>query len=88
MNNEFDLEEINTYLKNKLKSNANKIICTYYEVKIELNISEKDENAFLILARDKFQEYGYEVYFTNAKYKYNGIINIVESNEMVVAIKI
>ncbi len=87
MNNEFDLEEINTYLENKIKSNTNKIICTYYEVKFELNISEKDENAFLILARDKFQEYGYDVYFMNAKYNYNDNINTVENNEMIVAIK-
>lgn len=87
MNNEFDLEEINTYLENKIKSNTNKIICTYYEVKFELNISEKDENAFLILARDKFQEYGYDVYFTNAKYFYNNKINTVESNQMIIAIK-
>lgn len=87
MDNEFDLEKINTYLENKLKSNANKIICSYYEVKFELKISVKHENTFLIIARDKFQEYGYDVYFTNAKYKYNDKINIVESNEMIVAIK-
>lgn len=87
MNNEFDLEKMNTYLENKLKSNDNKIICSYYEVKFELNISEKDENTFLKIARDKFQEYGYDVYFTNAKYKYDDKINIVENNEMIVAIK-
>lgn len=87
MNNEFDLAQINTYLENKLKSNNNKIICTYYEVKFKLNISNKDETTFLKIARDKFQEYGYDVYFTNARYKYDNKINIVESNEMIVAIK-
>ena len=87
MENKLDLGKISTYLGNKLKSNANKIICTYYEVKIELNISEKDENAFLILARDKFQKYGYDVYFTNAKYKYHNEMKTVESNEMIIAIK-
>lgn len=87
MDNEFDLERVNTYLENKLKSNDDKIICTYYEMKFELNISEKDENTFLKIARDKFQKYGYDAYFTNAKYKYNNKIYIVESNEMIVAIK-
>lgn len=87
MNNELDLEKINTYLENKLKSNDNKIICSYYEVKFELNISERDENAFLKIARDKFQEYGYDVYFTNAKYKYCNEVKTVESNEMIIAIK-
>lgn len=87
MDSELDLAKINTYLENKLKSNNSKIICTYYEVKFKLNISNRDETTFLKIARDKFQEYGYDVYFTNAHYKYDNKINIVESNEMLIAIK-
>ncbi len=87
MDNEFDLERVNTYLENKLRSNDDKIICTYYEMKFELNISEKDENTFLKIARDKFQKNGYDVYFTNAKYKYNEKTNIVQSNEVLIAIR-
>ena len=87
MDSELDLAKINTYLENKLKSNDSKIIYTYYEVKFKLNISNKDETTFLKIARDKFQEYGYDVYFTNAKYKYNDKIYTVESNKMIVAIK-
>ena len=87
MDSELDLAKINTYLENKLKSNDSKIIYTYYEVKFKLNISNKDETTFLKIARDKLQEYGYDVYFTNAKYKYNDKIYTVESNKMIVAIK-
>ena len=87
MNSKLDLAKINTYLENKIKSKDNKIICTYYEVKFQLNISKKDETIFLKIARDKFQEYGYDVYFANAKYKYNDKIYTVESNKMIVAIK-
>lgn len=87
MDSKLDLAKINTYLENKLKPNDSKIICTYYEVKFKLNISNKDETTFLKIARDKFQEYGYDVYFTNAKYKYNGKMNIVESNEVLIAIR-
>ena len=87
MNNELDLEKINTYLENKLKSNDIKIICTYYEVKFELNISEKDEKSFLKIARDKFQEYGYDVCFTSAKYRYHNEVKTVKSNEMIIAVK-
>lgn len=87
MDNEFDLERVNTYLENKLRSNDDKIICTYYEMKFELNISEKDENTFLKIARDKFQKNGYDVYFTNAKYKYCNEVKTVGSNEMIIAIK-
>ena len=87
MGNSLNYEKVNNYLSKKLASKSDIIICLYYEMKMEADVSEKDENLFLRYARDKFEEQGYDCYFTNAKYKYNDVEKIVNSNESIVAIK-
>lgn len=82
-----NLEKIDEYLEKKIMKNTNKIVCSYYEIKIILNVMKKDEMLFLEIARDKFYQNGYDVFFTNAKYFYDNMIQIVQSNEMLVAIK-
>lgn len=79
--------QIDNYLKQKLNQNENIVVCTYYEVNIKLNISENDENTFLIYARDKLEKLGYDVYFTNSKYLFNNQEKRVKTNEALVAIK-
>lgn len=87
MENSLNMEKVNNYLNEKLESKANIITCLYFEMKTKADVSLKDENLFLRYARDKFEENGYDVYFTNAKYKYNNEEKIVKSNEIIVAIK-
>lgn len=79
--------QIDNYLKQKLNQNENIVVCTYYEVNIKLNISENDENTFLIYVRDKLEKLGYDVYFTNSKYLFNNQEKRVKTNEALVAIK-
>ena len=50
-------------------------------------LSEDEIDEVLRLARNKFENLGYRVYFTGAKYNYQGENRIVESNEYLVAIK-
>lgn len=87
MESSLNMEKVNNYLTKKLETHSDIIICTYFEMKIKLDISEKDENLFLRYARDKLQENGYDCYFTNSKYKYNNEEKIVDTNELIVAIK-
>lgn len=87
MEKNFNLEKVNNYLKYKLETESDIIICTYYEMKFEMNISKKDENTFLKIARKEFEKRGYDVYFTNAKYKYDNRQKVVNTNEALVAIK-
>lgn len=87
MENSLNMEKVNNYLNEKLKTKDDIIICLYFEVKTKADVSLKDENLFLRYARDVFEQNGYDVYFTNAKYRYNNEEKIVKSNESIVAIK-
>ena len=71
MNYNLDFKKVDDFLRQKLNENGNIIICTYYEINFKLDISENDENSFLIYVREKLENLGYDVYFTNSKYFYD-----------------
>lgn len=87
MEDDLDYKKINNYLKEKLEDGSDIVRCLYYEMKIVLNVSGKNENLYLRYVRGKLEEYGYDCYFTNAKYKYGNREEIVKSNEAIVAIR-
>ena len=87
MNYNLDFKKVDDFLRQKLNENGNIIICTYYEINFKLDISENDENIFLIYVREKLENLGYDVYFTNSKYFYDNQEKIVNTNEAFVAIK-
>lgn len=87
MNYNLDFKKVDDFLRQKLNENGNIIICTYYEINFKLDISENDENSFLIYVREKLENLGYNVYFTNSKYFYDNQEKIVNTNEAFVAIK-
>ena len=71
MNYNLDFKKVDNFLQQKLNENGNIIICTYYEINFKLDISENDEDSFLIYVREKLENLGYDVYFTNSKYFYD-----------------
>lgn len=81
------LEELDREINNKLSQNDEFVRYTYFELKVRHNLSEGEIDEVLRLARNKFENLGYKVYFTGAKYNYKGEEKIVESNEYLVAIK-
>ena len=87
MNYNLDFKKVDDFLRQKLNENGNIIICTYYEINFKLDISENDENSFLVYVREKLENLGYDVYFTNSKYFYDNQENIVNTNEPFVGIK-
>ena len=81
------LEELDRDINNKISENEEFVRYTYFELKVRHNLSEEEIDEVLRLARNKFENLGYKVYFTGAKYNYKGEEKVVESNEYLVAIK-
>lgn len=81
------MQEITEYLDNKINENENIVIITFYEVRIKFDLSEDETQEFLRLCRTRLENLGYQVYFTGAKYTYQGVSKVVQSNELMVAIK-
>lgn len=77
------------YINNKLKEceDENFIRYTFYELKIKNNLSDEDVDKFLKINRDYFENKGYKVYFTNARFAYDNANRTVQSNELMIAIK-
>lgn len=83
MTNEF----IFNYIDEKMKENEDFIRYSYYELKIKNNLTEDEIDKFLRINRDYFENKGYKVYFTNARYEYNGASQNVQANELMIAFK-
>ena len=81
------LEELDKDINKKIAENEEFVRYTFFELKVKHNLSEDEIDEVLRLARNKFENLGYRVYFTGAKYSYQGKNRIVESNEYLVAIK-
>ena len=81
------LEEISTFIENKINKDSNMLVFTFYEIRIKLNLSEQETDKFLKLTRTKLENLGYKVYFTGAKYIYKNENKVVEDNQLMVAIK-
>lgn len=81
------LKFIEDYINKKLSENDEFVKFTYYELRVKNNLSEKDIRMFLGLARNKFENMGYKVYFIGDEYTYKGETKVVEQNEYMVAFK-
>lgn len=75
------------YISSKEKENPNYIRYTFYELRIKNNLSEAEVDEFLKINKDYFENKGYCVYFTGAKFTYENANRTVQSNEMMIAIK-
>lgn len=84
--NEFKRFTIN-YIEEKEKENPNYIKYTFYELRVKNDLTEEEVDEFLRINRDYFENNGYKVYFTNAKYLYNNTKLTVQTNELMIAIK-
>lgn len=75
------------YITNKLKENKNYIRYTFYELRVKNNLSEEDVDEFLKMNKNYFENKGYNVYFTGAKFVYENANRTVQSNELMIAVK-
>ena len=74
-------------IKSKEKENEDYIRYSYYELKVKDNLSEEEIDEVLRISRDYFENKGYKVYFTNAKFEYQNAKRKVEINEYMIAFK-
>ena len=81
------MQEFNDYLDNKIQENENIIRMTFYELRIKLNLSEEEANQVLEWTKNKFEKMNYNIYFTGEEYEYQNSVKIVQSNELMIAIK-
>lgn len=82
-----NMQFVDNYINKKLIENENYIRYTFYELRVKNNLSEEDIDNFLRINRDYFENKGYNVYFTGAKFIYQNCNRVVESNELMIAIK-
>ena len=75
------------YIAKKEKENPEFIRYSYYELKIKSNLNDEEIDKFSRVNRDYFENHGYKVYFTNARYEYNGAFQNVQPNELMIAFK-
>ena len=75
------------YLMNKIKENDKMLRCTYWEIRVSLDISEQEETQFLKFSKEILENLGYTVYFTGAKFTYENANRTVQPNELMIAIK-
>ena len=81
------IQDITELLDEKIEKDENKIVVTFYEIRVKNNLSEEETNQFLRLAMTRLENLGYKVYLSGAKYIYNNVNKVVEPNELLVAIK-
>lgn len=82
-----NLQQIDAYLENKLKQNQDYVVFTFYELRINLNLSSEETLNFLHLVSTKLQNINYRIYQLDQEYIYEGQRKKVEQNQLLVAIK-
>ncbi len=81
------MQEVSDYLNNKIAESENFIRITFYELRVKYNLSDEETQFFLKITKNKFENNGYKVYFTNDEYEFNNIKYTVQQNELMIAIK-
>ncbi len=82
-----NLNFIDTFINRKISENEEYIVYSFYEVRVKENLTEEETCKLLELSKIRFENIGYNVYFTNDEYIYKGEIKKVQSNELLIAIK-
>ncbi len=77
---------INLIHKKELE-NSEYIRYTFYELRVKYNRSEKEVDEILEINKNYFENKGYNVYFTGARFVYQNASRLVQPNELMIAIK-
>lgn len=81
------LADITEYLDNKIEQNDKKLIFTFYELRVKMNLTEPTIEKFLHLSETRLNNLGYQTYRMGEIYEYNGEKQKVKENELLIAIK-
>ena len=81
------LADITEYLDNKIEENSKKVVFTFYELRIKMDLTEPTIEKFLRLSETRLINLGYRTYRPGEVYGYEGEMIEVKENELLVAIK-
>lgn len=81
-------EDIDNYLNKKLNEGKDEIRCTYYDLRVN-NGWSKDyiKEVFFPIAKIRFENNGYRVYFERESFVYKDANRRVQDNEYLIAVK-
>lgn len=81
------MEYVSNYIDKKINENPKFIRFTFYELRVKENLSESDMLHLIALAEQRLRNNKYLTYRTGQQYTLEGQTKIVESNELLIAIK-
>lgn len=82
-----NFDYITDYLDKKINENSEYINISFFELRVKEKLTKNETDKFLKYAKIRLENLRYKVYFTGDKYLYNNEVNMVCSNELLVAIK-
>ncbi len=82
-----NLGEITKFIDNKIEQNCNKVVVSFFELKVKQNLSDEEMISIMQLISTRLTNMGYKVYKTGQKYIYESKEQVAKSNELLVAIK-
>lgn len=86
MTNELKKFAINL-IHQKEEENVEYIRYSFYELKIKYDRSDEEIEEILEINKNYFENKGYRVYFTGARFEYQNARRMVQDNELMIAIK-
>ena len=81
------MNEVANYLDEKIDKEQDLIKITFYDLRIKYNLTEEETKCFLEIAKNKFENMNYEVYFTGSNFIYKNENMTVQDNELMVAVR-
>ena len=81
------LADITEYLDNKIEKNSEKVVFTFYELRVKMDLTEPTIEKFLRLSETRLINLGYRTYKAGEVYAYKGEMLEVKENELLIAIK-
>lgn len=82
-----ELKEIEALINDKLNTDREKVVISYYELKVKRNLENTELFGVLHIISEELEKRGYKTYRTGQKYILNNKETIVESNELLIGIK-
>ncbi len=74
-------------ISKKEEENEEFVKYTFYELRVKYNLTEQEVNQVLKISKDYFENKGYKVYFTGARFEYQNASRMVQDNELMIAIR-
>ncbi len=82
------LERISEIINERIDTkDNNRIIFTYYQLRVKENLSENDLRDFIYYGKIRLEKLGYKVYLPGQRYTWDYANRFVQDNELLLAIK-